>query len=153
MTAVRNIARERLEQGKVSLGVGIRISRTVDMAKALRVAGFHWLFLDLEHGTIPLDVVAQFSTAAIDAGITPLVRVPKGDYTMATRLLDGGALGIVVPHVDNAREAEEIVSRLKFPPVGHRSVGPGLGPAGLWSCLDWRSYRNDERRHSHRSDD
>jgi 4-hydroxy-2-oxoheptanedioate aldolase len=131
MTKVANPARERLERGEVSLGVGIRISRTVDMAKAMRVAGFHWLFLDLEHGTMPLDVAAQFSVAAIDAGIAPIVRVPKGDYTMATRLLDGGALGIVVPHVDSAAEAADIVSRLKFPPVGHRSVGP------VWAPLDY----------------
>ncbi len=106
-------------------------SRTVDMAKAMRVAGFHWLFLDLEHGTIPMDVVAQFAVAAIDAGIAPLVRIPKGEYAMATRLLDGGALGIVIPHVDNGAEAREIVSRLKFPPTGHRSVGP------VWAPLDY----------------
>lgn len=131
MKKVVNVARQRLEEDKVSLGVGVRISRTVDMAKALRVAGFHWLFLDLEHGTIPLDVVAQISVAAIDADITPLVRVPKGDYTIATRLLDAGALGIVVPHVDNADEAREIVEKLKFPPFGHRSVGP------IWAPLDY----------------
>ena len=44
---------------------------------------------------------------------------------MATRVLDGGALGIVIPHVDTAEEAREIADRLRYPPLGHRSVGGG----------------------------
>ena len=44
---------------------------------------------------------------------------------MATRVLDGGALGIVIPHVDTAEEAKEIADRLRYPPRGHRSVGGG----------------------------
>ncbi len=50
MPAVRNIARERLERGELSLGVGVRIVRTVEIAKAMMSAGFDWLFIDLEHG-------------------------------------------------------------------------------------------------------
>jgi len=46
---------------------------------------------------------------------------------MATRLLDNGITGIVIPHVDTADEAREVVRRLKYPPVGHRSIG-GIGP-------------------------
>jgi hypothetical protein len=45
---------------------------------------------------------------------------------MATRVLDGGALGIVIPHVDTAEEAREIVDKLRYPPRGHRSVAGGL---------------------------
>src|SRR6185312_12490071 len=67
------------------------------------------------------------STAALDAGIAPIARVPNGEYAIATRALDNGALGIVVPHVDTAAEAREVVNRLKYPPVGHRSMG-GTGP-------------------------
>jgi 2-keto-3-deoxy-L-rhamnonate aldolase RhmA len=46
---------------------------------------------------------------------------------MATRVLDNGALGIVMPHVDSAEEAAEVVQKLKYPPIGHRSMG-GIGP-------------------------
>jgi 2-keto-3-deoxy-L-rhamnonate aldolase RhmA len=53
--------------------------------------------------------------------------VPNGEYAIATRLLDNGVLGIVVPHVDTAEEAREVVQKLKYPPVGHRSMG-GTGP-------------------------
>src|SRR5256885_9455311 len=125
--AVRNVAREELEQGQLALGVGIRMTRSVEIAKAMAVAGSTWLFLNMEHGVMWLEACAQISTAALDAGIAPIARVPNGEYAIATRALDNGALGIVVPHVDTAAEAKEVVNRLKYPPVGHRSMG-GIGP-------------------------
>src|SRR5207237_978008 len=68
----------------------------------------------------------QISVAALTASISPVVRVPSGQYSMATRVLDGGALGIVMPHVDTAEEARAIVDHLKYPPLGHRSVAGGM---------------------------
>jgi 2-keto-3-deoxy-L-rhamnonate aldolase RhmA len=121
MTA--NPARERLVKGELSLGVGIRVVRTGEIARMMQSAGFDWLWIDLEHGPHSLDLASQISLAALDAGITPLVRVPEGQFDMATRALDGGAWGIVMPHVDTAEEAREVVDRVKFPPVGHRSSG------------------------------
>src|SRR6201986_3446436 len=125
--AVHNVAREKLEKNQLSLGVGIRLTRSVEIGKAMATAGFDWLFLDMEHGVMSLEACAQISTAALDAGIAPIARVPNGEYSIATRALDNGALGIVMPHVDTAAEAREVVNRLKYPPVGHRSMG-GWGP-------------------------
>ncbi len=124
---VRNVAREKLEAGQLSLGVGIRMTRSVEIAKAMAVAGFDWLFLDMEHGVMSLEACAQISAAALDAGIAPIARVPNPEFAIATRALDNGTLGIVMPHVDSAVEATEVVNRLKYPPVGHRSMG-GIGP-------------------------
>jgi 2-keto-3-deoxy-L-rhamnonate aldolase RhmA len=124
---VRNIARDKLEQGALALGVGIRLTRSVEIARAMAAAGFDWLFLDMEHGVMSLEACAQIAVAALDAGIAPIARVPNGEYAIATRALDNGVLGIVVPHVDTAAEAREIVDRFKYPPQGHRSMG-GIGP-------------------------
>src|ERR1700686_2477579 len=121
MAAVRNVARDKLEQGQVALGVGIRMSRSVEIAKAMAVAGFDWLFLDMEHGVMSLEACAQISTAALDAAIAPLGRVPGGESRIRTRALDNGAPGIAVPHADTGAEAREGADRLKSPPVGHRS--------------------------------
>ena len=74
-----------------------------------------------------LEACAQISIAALDAGIAPIARVPNGEYAIATRALDNGALGVVMPHVDTAAEAREVVNRFKYPPIGHRSMG-GIGP-------------------------
>jgi 2-keto-3-deoxy-L-rhamnonate aldolase RhmA len=81
----------------------------------------------MEHGVMSLEACPQISIAALDAGIAPIARVPNGEYAIATRALDNGALGIVMPYVDTAAEAREVLNRLKYPPVGHRSMG-GIGP-------------------------
>ncbi len=127
----RNPARERLSKGELSLGIGLRQARTVDIAAAMATSGYDWLFIDLEHGTMPLDTAVQISVAALAAGISPLVRVPARQYSLATRALDGGALGIVMPHVDTAEEARAIVDHLKYPPAGHRSVAGGMAWFGF----------------------
>jgi len=127
MTTLRNPAREKLEAGELSLGLTVKLVRSVEIAAAAKAAGYDWLFLDCEHGSLGLDAAAQIAVAALDAGVAPIARVPNGEFSMATRLLDNGITGIVIPHVDTADEAREVVRRLKFPPVGHRSIG-GIGP-------------------------
>ena len=122
METVRNLARERLERGELSLGVGIKLARTVEVAKAMKTAGFDWLFIDLEHSALSIESASQLAIAALDAGIAPIVRIPNGEFALATRLLDNGALGIVIPHVETADEARTIVDKLRYPPQGHRGV-------------------------------
>ena len=122
---VNNPARARLERGELSLGVGVRAARTVDIAKMMKSCGYDWLFIDLEHGTMSLEFASTIAVAALDTGISPIVRVPFMQHHMATRALDGGALGIVMPHVDTPEQARDIADHLKYPPVGHRSVAGG----------------------------
>jgi 2-keto-3-deoxy-L-rhamnonate aldolase RhmA len=121
-----NAARERLDAGDMALGVILRQARTVDIAPVMKSCGFDWLFLDLEHNSMDLDMAVQIAVAALGAGIAPVARVPAGQLWMATRFLDGGGLGIVVPHVDTPEEAQKIAQALRYPPVGHRSVAGGL---------------------------
>lgn len=118
---IRNNALEILRNGGTALGAGVRMARTIDIGKAMKTAGFDWLFIDLEHSSISLDTAAQIAAAALDADIAPFVRVPKGEFSLATRMLDSGALGIVVPHVETADEARQIVAELRLPPLGRRS--------------------------------
>ena len=131
MTELKNSARARLDAGELALGVGLRQARTVDTAMAMAACGFDWLFIDLEHGSMDLDMAAQISVAALGVGIAPIVRVPNGAYAMATRALDNGALGIVIPHVDTAAEATEVVAALKYPPAGHRSIAGAIPQFGF----------------------
>jgi len=123
---VKNAARERLDAGELALGVILRQARTVDIAPIMKSCGYDWLFLDLEHNSMDLDTAVQIAVAALGAGIAPVARVPAGQLWMATRFLDGGGLGIVVPHVDTPEEAQKIAQALRYPPQGHRSVAGGL---------------------------
>jgi 2-keto-3-deoxy-L-rhamnonate aldolase RhmA len=122
MADLRNPAREKLEAGELALGIGLRQARTVDIAKAMKTCGLDWLFIDMEHNSMDLDMAVQISVAAQDAGIAPIVRVPGFQHFHATRVLDGGALGVVVPHVDDAATARKMVDNCRYPPLGHRSV-------------------------------
>jgi 4-hydroxy-2-oxoheptanedioate aldolase len=126
MATLKNAARERLDAGEMALGIILRQARTVDIAPAMKACGFDWLFLDLEHNSMDLDMAVQIAVAALGAGIAPIARVPAGQLWMATRFLDGGGLGIVVPHVDTPEEAHKIAQALRYPPSGHRSVAGGL---------------------------
>src|SRR5260370_36370701 len=106
---VRNVARERLEKGEMSLGVGIRTARTVDIAKMMKTSGFDWLFIDLEHGPMSIEFATTIAVAALDTGISPIVRGPFMQHTMATPVLDSCALRVVLTHVDSPEHAREIV--------------------------------------------
>ena len=123
---VPNAAKDRLAAGKLALGVILRQARTVDIAPVMKACGYDWLFLDLEHNSMDLDTAVQISVAALGAGIAPVARVPARQLWLATRVLDGGGLGIVMPHVDTPEEARAIAAALRYPPQGHRSVAGGL---------------------------
>jgi len=123
MTTIHNAAKQRLIAGEVSLGLGVRQARTVDIATIGKAAGFDWLFIDMEHNSMGVDQAAQIAMASLAVGITPIVRVPGKEHFHASRLLDAGAQGIVVPHVDTVEEAKRVVSHCKYPPIGHRSLG------------------------------
>jgi len=123
MAKITNQALERLKAGDLSLGVGIRISPSPAVGRAMAEAGFDWLFIDMEHGTLSIETCAQISAAALSQGIAPLVRVPPGELGLATRALEGGALGIVMPNVKTAEEAQALANLTKFRPIGLRNVG------------------------------
>ncbi|MCB1742842.1 MAG: aldolase [Gammaproteobacteria bacterium] len=122
MSIIHNTTRQLLRDGQLAIGLGLRNLRTMDSARIAKACGFDWLFIDMEHGSYDLDLACQLSVAALDSGVTPIVRVPGHQHFHAARVLDGGAMGIVVPHVDDAEQAAAAVANCKFPPIGHRSM-------------------------------
>lgn len=123
---IHNLALESMRAGGTALGVVLRYERGPHIARAMRASGFDWLFMDLEHSSMPLDAVAAISVASLDAGITPMVRVPAMDLGTAIRALDTGALGVLMPHVDTVEEARAIADAFRYPPMGHRSISSTL---------------------------
>ena len=130
MPIIQNHTKQRLTAGELTIGFGIRQARTVDIAKIIGSCGYDWLSIDMEHNTMGIDTATQICVAALDAGITPLVRVPGHESFHASRVLDGGAMGIIVPHVDTPDQARRVVDICKYPPVGHRSLASHLPQLG-----------------------
>jgi len=122
MSLYKNHTKQQLAAGKLAIGFGLRLARSVDIATIGKTCGYDWLFIDMEHNSMDVDTAAQIAMAALPVGITPIVRVPGKEHFHASRLLDAGAQGIVVPHVDSVEEAQRAVSYCKYPPIGHRSV-------------------------------
>lgn len=105
------------------------------------------VWLCQEH--VPSDWVAlenQIRAARV-RGIDALVRVSKGGYSDYVRPLEAGAAGIIVPHVESADEARQIVEWCRFQPLGKRAMDGGNidGNFCLTPPLDYLDHANNER--------
>lgn len=110
-----------MDAGRAVLGMGVQQIVGASAAGLARRCGFDFLFIDIEHSAVDAAAAANIAAAALPLGIAPLVRVPGKNSPDISRLLDGGAQGIVVPHVDDATEAAAAVRACKYPPLGMRS--------------------------------
>jgi 4-hydroxy-2-oxoheptanedioate aldolase len=133
---------DRLAQGLPVAALGVRCSRTADIARIARYTGHQAIWIDMEHSSMPVDTAAMICAASVDLGLVPFVRRPERDYGIVGRLLDGGAMGIIAPRVETAEQARELVAACKFPPYGHRSAIGTLSlvefkaiPAGDFNAL------------------
>jgi 4-hydroxy-2-oxoheptanedioate aldolase len=129
---LRNHVKEKLLRDEVVASMTVRLVRGVEIARIAKTAGFDSLYVDMEHSSFSLETTSQICIAALEVGVTPLVRVPG--IAAVSRVLDGGALGVIAPHVRSAAEAREYVKAAKFPPLGDRSA------AGPLPHLQYRSF-------------
>jgi 2-keto-3-deoxy-L-rhamnonate aldolase RhmA len=129
MALTINVTRQRLNAGQMALGFGVHHLRSVAAPMLAAATGHDWMFIDGEHGAFTIQETTQLCIAALPTGVTPIVRVCAGALDEATRALDNGALGIVVPHVDTAADAKRIADAFHYPPMGHRSWG---GPPAVY---------------------
>jgi 2-keto-3-deoxy-L-rhamnonate aldolase RhmA len=129
MALTTSTTRRRLKAGQMALGFGVHHLRTVAAPVLAAATGHDWMFIDTEHGAFTVQETTQLCIAALPTGVTPIVRVCAGALDEATRALDNGALGIVVPHVDTAVQAQRIADAFHYPPMGHRSWG---GPPAVY---------------------
>src|SRR6185436_17930342 len=133
VATVPNHALRQLRAGKLAIGLGVNLARTVNIGQLGKTCGFDWLFIDGEHSSLDLDTAAQISSAALGVGITPVVRVAGLEHWHASRILDNGAQGIVYPHIDTQEQAVRAANACRYPPIGKRSMGGALQQVGFAS--------------------
>jgi 2-dehydro-3-deoxyglucarate aldolase/4-hydroxy-2-oxoheptanedioate aldolase len=106
---------------QLTLGTWLSIGSPV-IAELAAVCGLDWVLLDLEHGCgSEADVPEQLR--AVRGGPTrAIVRVPGDRPDLVARMLDQGADGVMVPHVDRVAQAEQFVRAASYPPRGQRGV-------------------------------
>ena len=122
---VQRSLREALRGDRLVLCLALLNSRTPDVPAIAAACGYDAVYVDLEHTSTSLETAAMLCASAAGAGIAGLVRVPSHDPSIIARVLDNGAVGIIVPHINSKAEAEAVVHAARFPPIGHRSIsGP-----------------------------
>ncbi len=119
-----NRAKRMLKSNELVLVMGVNQLRTPNIAMISAACGFDAVYIDLEHNPTSLETAAGVCVAALGMGITPIARVTSHDPHDATRILDCGAQGVMVPHIQNAAEARDIVNACLYAPKGHRSAIP-----------------------------
>jgi 4-hydroxy-2-oxoheptanedioate aldolase len=120
--------RDALRGDSLVLCLALMNSRTPEVPAIAAAAGYDAVYVDLEHTSTSLETAGMLCASALGAGISALVRVSSQDPSLIARVLDCGAAGIIVPHVDSRAEAIAIVEAARFPPIGHRSIS---GPNAL----------------------
>jgi len=123
---VRNNVRDKLARGEVVSSMTVRLVRGIEIVRIAKTAGFDSIYIDVEHSSFSLDTTGQICMAALEMGIAPFVRVPANTPEYISRALDGGALGVIAPHIRSPEEARIVVRAAKFPPLGERGVSGGL---------------------------
>jgi 2-keto-3-deoxy-L-rhamnonate aldolase RhmA len=124
-SALSNPVKEKLAAGGVALGLGVRMSRSAEIARIAKATGHDFLFIDVQHSLFTLETIGHIAQAALAIGIAPLARVRSVHDLDVQALLDNGINGIVYPDVNTAAEAQLAVNAVRFGPLGRRSVTGG----------------------------
>jgi len=118
-----NGLRPRLDQAEVLLG-GWCTLPTSFAAELVGHSGVDYAVVDMQHGLTGYSDLISLLQAISVAGAVPLVRMPFADHGLAQRALDAGAMGLIVPMVNDSSLAEAAVRSCRYPPMGERSFGP-----------------------------
>ncbi len=131
---VRNSVKEKLARGEVVASMTVRLVPTVEIVRIAKTAGFDTIYIDLEHSSFSMETTSQLCIMALEAGVPAFVRVPANTPEYISRVLDGGAFGVIAPGVRSAAEARAVVAAAKYPPIGER------GLSGALPHLQFRSF-------------
>jgi 2-keto-3-deoxy-L-rhamnonate aldolase RhmA len=105
-----NPLKTKLQRGEQSYGLFAFEFFTPGLAQAAQEAGAEYILFDMEHSGAGIDTIKQQMAYCRGLDVVPLVRVPTYQYQFVARALDVGALGIMVPMVETAEHARDIVS-------------------------------------------
>jgi 2-keto-3-deoxy-L-rhamnonate aldolase RhmA len=121
-----NPLKDKLARGELAASMTVRLVSSVEIVRVAKTAGFDAIYIDLEHSAFSIETTCQISVMALEAGVPALVRVPARTPEYISRVLDGGALGVIAPGVRSAAEARSVVAAAKYPPLGSRGYSGSL---------------------------
>lgn len=122
----QNAVKQKLKGNEAVFGTMIFEFFTPGIAQIVKAAGADFILFDMEHSGIGIDVVKAQMAACRGLDLVPIVRVPTLQTHFIARCLDMGAMGVMVPMVETAAQAREIVNATRYPPTGRRGAAFGV---------------------------
>lgn len=129
----KNMLKEKICNGESAIGTFVKLTDPA-VPELLALAGFDFFVLDTEHVAVDREQLTNIVRAADAAGITPIVRVRENQQVEILQNLDLGYAGVQVPNVDTAQEARDLVSYVKYTPLGVRGLSPSVRACGYGTC-------------------
>lgn len=135
--------KEKLKAGEKVYGTMVRIQRNPAFCIVAKECGLDFVLFDCEHAAYNIETLHDMFMMADAVGLTGLLRVPMLDKESISRTLDAGARGCMVPMTETPEQAKEIVHWSKYPPIGDRGYGSGIGSSyyktgmGTVEAMNW----------------
>jgi len=124
---MQNTMKDKIRRGEVALGVSLMFP-SPQLVEMLAYTGFDWVLVDCEHGSIGPADIEVMSMAADAAGITAIARPRSNAAADIQSVLDRGAMGVQIPHINTRADAERAVAAVKFGPGAARGLAAGTRP-------------------------
>lgn len=121
-----NTVKSKLAAGLVPFGTFAFEFNTPGIARIMAEAGADFVVLDMEHTGWSVETIKTLIATTRSTSLIPIVRVPATYYDFIARVLDMGTMGVMVPMVESAEQAQAIVAAAKYPPVGRRGAAFGV---------------------------
>ena len=129
-----NRLKQALAAGQTQYGLWLGLPDTT-CAEICAGAGFDWLVIDTEHGPFDLPAALRHQQTMAAYDVSAVVRPVSDDRNLLKQLLDTGAQSLVVPMIESAQQAAELVRSVRYPPAGVRGLGTALARAARWTRI------------------
>lgn len=120
-----NLIKKKMAEGGHAIGTFFELGGTI-AAQCLGIAGLDFFVIDTEHGIFDVESALTAVTAAEKRGVTPFVRIKHASRASVLKMLDIGAMGLIVPCIQTVQEVEQLVEYAKYYPLGRRGFAPTL---------------------------
>lgn len=118
----RNHVKQKVQAGGTSIGTFMLEFATTGIGRLAAEAGAEFAVYDMEHTGWSVETLRMLLATTRATEMIPLVRVPTTEYDFIARILDMGAMGIMIPMCESVAQAEKLVASAKYPPVGRRGA-------------------------------
>jgi len=139
-----NTFKQRLRSGQAQIGLWLGLANPY-CAELAANAGFDWLLIDGEHAPNDLRSLLGQLQAVAPYASQPVIRPVIGDTALIKQVLDLGVQTLLVPMVESADQARELVRATRYPPSGVRGVGSALARASRWNTVPGYLDQADEQ--------